>query len=165
MTSSSWAIRTARAREIVALHDLWLSAADRADWAPATHDGSPLLAELDVLVADRRVWAAFDDSGAPIGFSAAGEIDSSLFLTVFGVADNARGSGIGHALLSPILEFGRSAFYPALIAVARRHGAGALFLRQCGFVDLAGSRLSPGFASIVDDGRAVAGRTALARRL
>ena len=58
-------VRTARAPETVALHEMWLAAPDRYDWAPAESDDAPLLAELDVLVADRRVWGAFDANRHP----------------------------------------------------------------------------------------------------
>lgn len=165
MSDPAFAVRAARATETVSLHELWLAAGDRADWAPAEGADAPLLVELDVLVADRRVWAAFDPAGQPIGLAAVGEVDSALFLTAFGVAQPARGNGIGHALLAPIVDFGRSALYPALIAVARRHNAGAAFLRQCGFVDLTGDRLSPGLAAIVAGGGPDGRRIALARRL
>ncbi len=165
MSDPAFAVRAARATETVSLHDLWLAAADRTDWAPAEGADAPLLAELDVLVADRRVWAAFDPAGDPIGVAAIGEVDSVLFLAAFGVAQPARGNGIGRALLMPIVDFGRSAQYPALVAVTRRHGTGSAFLRQCGFVDLAGDRLSPGLAAIVAGDGPGGRRIALARRL
>ena len=164
MTGQRPSVRVARASETVALHELWIAMPDRADWAPAEGAHTPLLTELDVLVADRRVWAAYDGSD-PLGVAAAGEIDSALFLTVLGVVRNARGNGLGSALLKPIVDFGRSAQYPALVAVARRHSAGAYFLRQSGFIDMAPERLSGGLAAVIAHGGSAGRRVALARPL
>ncbi|MCW2308692.1 GNAT family N-acetyltransferase [Rhodobium gokarnense] len=158
-------VRTARAPETVALHEMWLTAPDRYDWAPAESDDAPLLAELDVLVADRRVWGAFDANGSPVGLAAAGEIDSQLFLAVLGVAEEVRLQGIGRALLEPVLEFGVAAQYPALVTVTARHGAGATFLRHCGFVDLPEGRESAGLAALLGDDPSAPTKAAFARPL
>ncbi|PLX38161.1 MAG: hypothetical protein C0606_07980 [Hyphomicrobiales bacterium] len=150
MLSPEGDIRPARAPETTALHDLWLAAPDRRDWTPAEGPGAPLLAELDVLVAEKRVWAAFKD-GQPIAVAAAGEIDSALFLTMLGVAEDWRGCGYGHALLQTVRNFGSVANYPAIYALASRLGPGFGFLRRNSFVTLDEDRLTPGFAALLKD--------------
>jgi len=165
MTMDGITVRVARPSETVALHELWLVAPDKIEWAPAEGPHAPLLAELDVLVADKRVWAAFDESGAPVGFSAAGEVDSKLFLTALGVADVARGKSVGRALLAPILKFGRAGQYPAVVAVARRHGISEAFLRQNGFIEMPVERLTAGLRAVLSAPPAGLRRAALARLL
>lgn len=148
MSAPASAIRVARATETVLLHDLWLSAADRAEWAPAEGPSAPLLAELDVLSVDRRLWLALDDDRI-VGFAGAGEIDSALFLSVFGVLQSHRERGYGGALLSAVVSFGTTANYPAIYAVAHRGGAGHAFLRGNGFIDLEPDHLSPAIATVI----------------
>ncbi len=143
-------IRPARVSETIRLHDLWLSAEDSEEWAPGEGPGGPLLAELDVLASARRLWAAFaDDDGKVVGFAGAGEVDSALFITAFGVARDHRGKGCGAALLSAIVSFGTAANYPAIYAVTCRGGIGQVFLHGNGFVDLDVDALSPAIAAVV----------------
>ena len=148
MTTPVPAVRVARATETVMLHDLWLSTPDRAEWAPAEGPTAPLLAELDLLCVDRRLWMALDGDKA-VGFAGAGEIDSGLFLSVFGVLQSHRDRGHGGALLSAVVSFGTAANYPAVYAVAHRGGAGHGFLRGNGFIDLEPDRLSPAIATVI----------------
>ena len=74
--TGAFVIRAVEREEVDRVHALWLAAGDRDAWMPAS-DGADLLAELDVLAPEGRVWAAFQ-SRRPVAFAAAGELDGAL---------------------------------------------------------------------------------------
>ena len=155
--TGAFVIRAVEREEVDRVHALWLAAGDRDAWMPAS-DGADLLAELDVLAPEGRVWAAFQ-SRRPVAFAAAGELDGALWLSALGVDCSLRGRGVARSLLAAAIGYGQWAYYPALLTLAPRGQAD--FLERFGFLRLDGDRLEGGLRALSD----ARGLSAWARRL
>ena len=115
--AAAFVVRTVARGEVQDVHDLWLAADDSAAWTPAS-DGAQLMAELDVLCAEDRVWAAFHRR-KPVAFAAAGELDGALWLSALGVASDYRGRGLARALVSAVIGYAGWAYYPTIVTLSR----------------------------------------------
>lgn len=155
--AGAFVIRAVERAEVDPVHALWRAAPDRELWHPAS-PGEDLLAELDVLVPEGRVWAAFRNR-QPVAFAAAGELDGALWLSALGVEQPFRGRGVARSLLAAAIGYGQWAYYPALMTLAPRMRSG--FLERFGFLRLDGQRLDGGFRALAD----ARGLSAYARRL
>ncbi|WP_029058245.1 GNAT family N-acetyltransferase [Stappia stellulata] len=155
--AGAFVVRAVERDEVDAVHALWLAAGDRGAWQPASN-GADLLAELDVLAPEGRVWAAFQRR-RPVAFAAAGELDGALWLSALGVDASFRGRGLARSLLAAATGYGQWAYYPALLTLAPR--AQMEFLERFGFLRLDGERLDGGLRALAD----ARNLSAFARRL
>jgi len=155
--AAAFVIRAVEREEVDRIHDLWWTAEDRAAWLPASN-GRDLMAELDVLASEGRVWAAFLRR-RPVAFAMAGELDGALWLSALGVETAYRGRGLARSLIAATIGFGQWAYYPAVLALAPADQDA--FLTRFGFLKLDPGRLAGSAAALAD----MRGLEARARRL
>jgi N-acetylglutamate synthase-like GNAT family acetyltransferase len=110
----------------------------------ATDGGDPIAADMiAALAADRRVFMAEEEGGGEaVGIAATGEIGGAMAVEALAVLPAARGHGVGSALLTTVEEFGRWAFFPSVIAVARTPASGEFLFRR-GYLSADPERLPP----------------------
>lgn len=103
------------------------------------------LAVLDLCRAAGTLWIAADREDAPVGFLAATEIDSSLFVLEMSVACEHQRRGLGRALLEKAIDHARWAHLPAVsLTTDREIPWNRPFHASLGFVTLDSDRASPG---------------------
>ena len=103
------------------------------------------LAVLDLCRAAGTLWIAAAPDDAPVGFLAATEIDSSLFVLEMSVAREHQRKGLGRALLEKAIDHARWAHLPAVsLTTDREIPWNRPFYASLGFVTLDSDRASPG---------------------
>ena len=108
-------------------------------------DATLPLAILDLCRAAGTLWIAADREDAPVGFLAATEFDSSLFVLETSVAREHQRKGLGRALLEKAIDHARWAYLPAVsLTTDREIPWNGPFYARLGFVTLDSDRASPG---------------------
>jgi GNAT superfamily N-acetyltransferase len=103
------------------------------------------LAVLDLCRAAGTLWIAAAPDDAPVGFLAATEIDTSLFVLEMSVAREHQRRGLGRALLEKAIDHARWAYLPAVsLTTDRKLAWNRPFYASLGFVTLDSERVSPG---------------------
>ena len=115
-------------------------------------DGATLPLEMsDLCRAAGTLWVAVEARDAPIGFLAASEIDSSLFILELSVAREHQCRGLGRALLEKAISHARWAYLPAVSLITDREIPwNRPFYARCGFLTLDSARVSAGLRARLD---------------
>lgn len=115
-------------------------------------DGATLALDiLDLCRAAGTLWVAVEAGDVPVGFLAATEIDSSLFILELSVARAHQCKGLGRALLEKAINHARWAYLPAVSLITDREIPwNRPFYNRCGFVTLDSTRVSAGIRTKLD---------------
>lgn len=145
---TGYRLRDAREDDLPCLTAIERSAATvlvGVDTGYTGEDATLPLAISDLCRAAGTLWVAVEAGDAPIGFLAATEIDSSLFILELSVAREHQCRGLGRALLEKAISHARWAYLPAVSLITDREIPwNRPFYARSGFVTLDSARVSPG---------------------
>lgn len=147
-------LRDARTEDLRHLPAVGQSAATTCFGVGKGHVGNRAtvpLAALDLCRAAGTLWLAVETGDTPVGFLAATEIDSSLFILELSVAPEHQRRGLGRALLQKVISHARWAYLPAVTLTTDLETPWIRsFLSQSGFIILDSTRISAGLRARLD---------------
>jgi len=151
---AGYRLRDARTDDLQHIPAVERSAATINFGVDAGHIGDGAILALDVLDLCRAagtLWVAVEPGDVPVGFLAATEIDSSLFILELSVAREHQCRGLGRALLEKAISHARWAYLPAVsLTTDRDLPWNRPFYARCGFVTLDSARISAGLRAKLD---------------
>ena len=98
---------------------------------------TPFMLADELMSPASRYWIAADESGAPIGYGGVKVGGDQADVMTIGVAPQARGSGVGRAILDALLDWARQAGAAEIFLDVRPSNEGAIALYNSrGFVEI-----------------------------
>ena len=123
-------LRLATLDDLEALVDLEALTFPEDPWTPF------MLAD-ELMSPASRYWIAADESGAPIGYGGGKVGGDQADVMTLGVAPQARGRGVGRAILDALLDWARQAGAAEIFLDVRPSNEGAIALYNSrGFVEI-----------------------------
>ena len=123
-------LRLATLDDLEALVDLEALTFPEDPWTPF------MLAD-ELMSPASRYWIAADESGAPIGYGGVKVAGDQADVMTIGVAPQARGRGVGRAILDALLDWARQAGAAEIFLDVRPSNEGAIALYNSrGFVEI-----------------------------